>query len=145
MGKPRTSWFGVFRNKFLRLRSSSHSPREGIIVFHTNPTGIITSDAAESEVGSSFIINAVVTSSSPRPNQKKEFSEEDVAATKIQATFRAHLARRALRALKSLVKLQAVARGVCVRRQARMALECMHALARLQITVRARQLLLLAG
>nr|GLL38552.1 protein IQ-DOMAIN 31 [Ipomoea trifida] len=50
-------------------------------------------------------------------------------------------ARRAFRALRSLVKLQAVARGVCVRRQARIALHCMHALARLQVTVRARQLL----
>lgn len=51
--------------------------------------------------------------------------------------------RRAYRALKSLVKLQALVRGVVVRRQARIALHCMHALARLQVTVRARQLLLL--
>ncbi|KAG5406255.1 hypothetical protein IGI04_012374 [Brassica rapa subsp. trilocularis] len=50
-------------------------------------------------------------------------------------------ARRAFRALKSLVKLQAVARGVLVRRQARIALHCMHALARLQVRVRARQIL----
>ncbi|CAA7019325.1 unnamed protein product [Microthlaspi erraticum] len=70
-----------------------------------------------------------------------ETNKEEIAAIKIQAFFRGHLARRAFRALKSLVKLQAVARGVLVRRQARIALHCMHALARLQVRVRARQLL----
>lgn len=50
-------------------------------------------------------------------------------------------ARRAFRALRSLVKLQALARGVCARRQARIALQFMHALVRLQVRVRARQLL----
>ncbi|VVB05340.1 unnamed protein product [Arabis nemorensis] len=71
----------------------------------------------------------------------QQTTKEDIAAIKIQACFRGHLGRRAFRALKSLVKLQAVARGVLVRRQARIALHCMHALARLQVRVRARQIL----
>ncbi|XP_068645121.1 protein IQ-DOMAIN 19-like [Aristolochia californica] len=71
-------------------------------------------------------------------------SEEDLAAIKIQTCFRGHLARRAYRALKSLVKLQALVRGVCVRRQARIALHCMHTLVRLQVRVRTRQLLTMA-
>ncbi|EOA24992.1 hypothetical protein CARUB_v10018289mg [Capsella rubella] len=79
----------------------------------------------------------IIRSSSSAP----ETTREDLAAVKIQAVFRGHLARRAFKALKSLVKLQAVARGVLVRRQARIALHCMHALARLQVRVRARQLL----
>ncbi|KAF3572037.1 hypothetical protein F2Q69_00061638 [Brassica cretica] len=70
-----------------------------------------------------------------------ETTKEHIAAIKIQAYFRGHLGRRAFRALRSLVKLQAVARGVLVRRQARIALHCMHALARLQVRVRARQIL----
>ncbi|KAK9678881.1 hypothetical protein RND81_11G238600 [Saponaria officinalis] len=65
---------------------------------------------------------------------------EDKASIHIQCVFRGHLARRAFRALKSLVKLQAVVRGVCVRRQARMALHCMNTLARLQVKIRTRQL-----
>ena len=38
-------------------------------------------------------------------------------------------ARRALKALKSLVRLQAVARGAYVRRQAEAAVHCMQAMA----------------
>ncbi|XP_020093653.1 protein IQ-DOMAIN 31-like [Ananas comosus] len=69
------------------------------------------------------------------------FSQEEVAAVTIQAYFRAHLARRAYRAMKSLVRLQAVVRGMYVRRQAEVAILCMQALVRLQVRVRARQLL----
>lgn len=70
-----------------------------------------------------------------------ELSREDRAAIRIQAAFRGHLARQALRALKGLVKLQAVVRGYCVRRQARISLQCMQTLVRLQARVRARQVL----
>ncbi|KAL6649161.1 hypothetical protein ACP70R_013385 [Stipagrostis hirtigluma subsp. patula] len=72
---------------------------------------------------------------------REGFSREDVAAVTIQAYFRGHLARRAFRALKSLVRLQAVARGAYVRRQAEAAMNCMKAMARLQARVRARQML----
>ncbi|KVH92258.1 IQ motif, EF-hand binding site-containing protein [Cynara cardunculus var. scolymus] len=54
-------------------------------------------------------------------------------------------ARRARKALKSLVKLQALVRGAYVRKQSRIALECMHTLARLQVVTRARQLQLLTS
>eukprot|EP00249_Psilotum_nudum_P010504 c22577_g1_i2 orf=206-2059(-) len=61
------------------------------------------------------------------------------AATKIETAFRGYLARRALRALRGLVRLQALARGRIVRKQAAMTLRCMQALVRVQARVRARR------
>ncbi|XP_010525232.1 PREDICTED: protein IQ-DOMAIN 14-like [Tarenaya hassleriana] len=57
---------------------------------------------------------------------------EEIAAMKIQAYFRSYLARKALRALKGIVKLQALARGHLVRKQATATLRCMQALITLQ-------------
>ncbi|KAB1201771.1 Protein IQ-DOMAIN 31 [Morella rubra] len=111
--------FNRVRRKF---RKTSH---RDLVFPHTNICARSSTDVTDQET----------------INGHEELTEEDHAAIKIQACFRGHLARRAFRALKSLVKLQAVVRGACVRRQARIATHCMHALARLQVRVRARQLL----
>lgn len=67
-------------------------------------------------------------------------SREERAAIVIQSVFRGYLARRALRALKGLVRLQALVRGHNVRKQANMTLRCMQALVRVQARVKARRL-----
>ncbi|KAI5072649.1 hypothetical protein GOP47_0012755 [Adiantum capillus-veneris] len=66
-------------------------------------------------------------------------SIQDKAAIKIQTAFRGYLARRALRALRGLVRLQALIRGHTVRKQATLTLRCMQALVRVQARVRARR------
>ncbi|XP_048593214.1 protein IQ-DOMAIN 5 isoform X2 [Brassica napus] len=86
-------------------------------------TGVSTSASLQSYCGAPY----------------EEQSKEHYAATRIQTAFRAFLARRALRALKGLVRLQALVRGHSVRKQAAVTLRCMQALVRVQARVRARR------
>ncbi|WVZ59034.1 hypothetical protein U9M48_009242 [Paspalum notatum var. saurae] len=66
------------------------------------------------------------------------FPVEEAAAARIQATFRGYLARKALCALRGLVKLQALVRGQLVRRQANATLRRMQALVDAQSRLRAQ-------
>ncbi|KAL7146063.1 hypothetical protein ABFS83_06G016300 [Erythranthe nasuta] len=63
------------------------------------------------------------------------FVEEHRAAVLIQSIFRGYLARRALLALKGVVKLQALVRGYNVRKRAKMTLQCIQSLVHVQSLV----------
>ncbi|WCJ32740.1 IQ-domain 20 [Euphorbia peplus] len=129
MARIRTSrkWLDMFRRRFHRSSNTRN-----IVDLHSNAS----SGSNEAEVNTSY--EELITEIS---SLKIELTKEDLAVVKIQATFRGHLARRAFRALRSLVKLQALARGAYIRKQTHIALHCMQALVRLQVRIRARQLL----
>ncbi|XP_073131301.1 protein IQ-DOMAIN 17-like [Henckelia pumila] len=61
--------------------------------------------------------------------------ERSAAALVIQTAFRRYLARRALFALKGIVKLQALVRGHNIRKRAKMTLRCIESLVRVQTRV----------
>ncbi|KAI9117224.1 hypothetical protein K1719_011390 [Acacia pycnantha] len=68
------------------------------------------------------------------PDPEKIRQEE--AATKAQAAFRGYLARRAFKALKGIIRLQALIRGHLVRRQAVATLCSMYGIVKFQAIVR---------
>ncbi|KAA8518096.1 hypothetical protein F0562_015570 [Nyssa sinensis] len=98
---------------------------------HALAVAIATAAAAEAAVAAAHAAAEVVwLTGVPQSYDDYQNRIQNLAAIKIQSSYRAHLARKALRALKGLVRLQAIIRGQIVRRQVITNLKCLPSIAK---------------
>ncbi|KAL5232335.1 hypothetical protein ABZP36_031111 [Zizania latifolia] len=106
---------------------------------HAMAVAVATAAAAAQAAAAVIRMTAVAE----EEDDMSAFVVEDAAAVRIQATFRGYLARKALCALRGLVKLQALIRGNLVRKQATATLRRMQALLLAQSRLRAQRMRML--
>ncbi|MED6158345.1 IQ-domain [Stylosanthes scabra] len=91
---------------------------------HALTVAIATAAAAEAAIAAAHAAAEVVKlTGGSRSYSYLAKGDRSLAAIKIQSAYRAHLARKALRGLKGVTKLQALIRGQAVRRRVSIALK----------------------
>ncbi|KAL6902104.1 hypothetical protein ACP4OV_004980 [Aristida adscensionis] len=106
---------------------------------HAMAVALATAAAAEAAVAAAHAAAEVVRlTGQPAPAPAPAASGRERAAVVIQSAYRGYLARRAQRALKGVVRLQALIRGQAVRRQTAATLRGLESLMRIQARHRAR-------
>ncbi|KAL7105318.1 hypothetical protein ACP275_07G036500 [Erythranthe tilingii] len=134
--KEKRRW--SFRRSSAAAPPSDAIPAESDTKKHAMAVAVATAAAADAAVAAAKAAAAVIHLTTASGRSSSAF--EDAAATMIQSVFRGYLARKALNALRGLVKLQALVRGHLVRKQATATLRCMQALVTVQSRARAQRL-----
>ncbi|KAI8560353.1 hypothetical protein RHMOL_Rhmol04G0249000 [Rhododendron molle] len=149
--KSDKKWFGKEKSAV-----SSSSPSEIVTVPHpllpppeeVKPIEVETTDSysvalATAAAAEAAVVAAQAAAEVVRLTSVNRFpgkSKEEVAAFKIQTVFRGYMARRALRALRGLVRLKSLVQGPTVKRQTANALRCMQTVARVQSQIQSRRI-----
>uniref|UniRef100_A0A5B7AWX8 DUF4005 domain-containing protein n=1 Tax=Davidia involucrata TaxID=16924 RepID=A0A5B7AWX8_DAVIN len=101
---------------------------------HVYSVAVATDVAAEAAHATAEVVRSTAVT------QFTGKSKEEVAAIRIQTAFRGYLARRALRALRGLVRVRSLVQGPTVKRQTANTLRCMQTLARVQSQIHSRRI-----
>ncbi|KAL1362864.1 hypothetical protein HN51_011073 [Arachis hypogaea] len=128
--KPKKWGWGLGRLKGKQQYPKITAPRRALIEAsaeqrkHALTVAIATAAAAEAAVAAAHAAAEVVKlTGGSRSYSFLAKGDRSLAAIKIQSAYRAHLARKALRGLKGVTKLQALIRGQAVRRRVSRALK----------------------
>ncbi|CAL0300743.1 unnamed protein product [Lupinus luteus] len=122
----------------------STTPKEkGRRSLRRSPTTETTPTASLTNLFESSNVTVSSQNEHTMPHGTPATTIQQAAAIQIQSIFRSHLARKALCALRGLVKLQALVRGHLVRKQAKATLRCMQALVTAQARARAQRIRIL--
>ncbi|XP_062185911.1 protein IQ-DOMAIN 6-like [Phragmites australis] len=125
---------GVKVRKWSRLWRSSSSQKGG-----AGSASVSEAPSEASSTADALSLSSVVAAVVRAPPRDFRLIRQEWAAVRIQTAFRAFLARRALRALRGIVRLQALVRGRRVRQQLAVTVKCMNALVRAQERARDRR------
>lgn len=92
--------------------------------------------AVAAQAAAEVVRLTAVTTATPKTHVS---SKEELAAVRIQTAFRGYLARRALRALRGLVRLKSLVDGNAVKRQTAHTLRCTRTMTRVQTQIYSRR------
>ncbi|KAG2279286.1 hypothetical protein Bca52824_050506 [Brassica carinata] len=106
----------------------------------TDAVNATSSDVPVAPSSSAPPPEVVVRPRAAAPTRFAGKSNEEAAAILIQTVFRGYLAKRAIRAMRGLVRLRLLMEGSVVKRQAANTLKCMQTLSRVQSQIRARRI-----